>query len=150
MRYFLAIETTRRRLPPESSRLACSYSSKTVSISRTRVGELCRLLEDEPRRPVELLPHDEDVFGVVAVGVLLGLLDLGEILELLVHRLQLPHQRLDPSGAKAALFEQRRDPATALLHLRAERRVGRGAVSCSSCSHPVSLRSISRRTVAEL
>src|SRR5678815_4881722 len=43
LRYFLAIETTRRRLPLESLRLASSYSAKcrrTWSTPRLKRGEL--------------------------------------------------------------------------------------------------------------
>ena len=62
LRYFLAIETTSRRLPPESSRLACSYSRNRMFISSTRLRQRLGRLERDPHQVLELLDQVGPVF----------------------------------------------------------------------------------------
>ena len=50
-RYFLAMETTRRRLPPERSRLACSYSQKTVRMAPVLASSASGSSRTSVRRP---------------------------------------------------------------------------------------------------
>ena len=62
LRYFLAMETTSRRFPPDSFCLAASYSRYTRLTWSTRCLQCFGVFQDQGHHPVQLVPHRVDVF----------------------------------------------------------------------------------------
>ena len=105
LRYFLAIETTSRRLPPESSRLACSYLPEPDVHRLDALGQRLGRLEGDPHQVLEFL----DQVGAVFLAGPAGAVFL-EQEDQLVHPgrdlLEPLHQRLDLLGPDRQLLDQ--------------------------------------------
>ena len=105
MRYFLAIDTTSRRLPLESSRLTSSYSWNWPRSSRHRLRRLVGLSSVISIRSRSSLATE----AIFSAGAPVDLSSSQLVLELvhpLRHFLELPHERLHAAGPQAELFDQ--------------------------------------------